>query len=824
MNNDIKKVLTSGVACHRLSLKAGLLPMLLGIAGLGAAPAVLAADECGVGPTVTCTAASYSGTGVTYGFSSDFDIRMEPAFGSQNLGATGLRLTGSGDADLNLTTKGIVGAGGIRINLGDGDLIADIGDTVALSSTSAAAGGVGLQVTTNGSATVLVRGQPNANSVASARLTNLVMDVGSDSTVDVLSRRTVQAMTLSPRAGATLTLHNQGGVLGADNLSQSVTSIVYIRGAGAGNLIIDNTGPRGRIASAMDFTGMTGQLTILNDHSGNPFQGGWHQTGTSLFGSGEVEIQNRRYGVLRTAATTVFDFSGTADSHFYNQGRVMVGAAGATGSPHLSFVGLDRFENAGLILMGTDFSTDFHQGLVTNGKVGDRLTFQNSNYIGVDSGRIALDVALGGIAQVDCSTMAVADCVQFTGSSTTDGVTSLDVTDVTPLRSAARLNSGIVLIEGASAAEHFVLDPASQFYVGNTSSGAALQKGMVAYSLQYDADTKQHSLVGTLADEAAQAATLGAAAHEAWRVSTDTWFDRQAAARDEVRDGFTPQGLWFTTNMARGDRSLQKTMDVAGTPSTYNLAQDQDISHLAFGLDVLRGSSGSQSWSGGVTAGLLHSSIDYEATQTQTEMTGLVAGLYGSWALGGLTVDGMFNTNYLRQGMDGSHFALGQFNRLRTQVKSNGGRIEAAWKLPLNSSFWLQPLLGASLVNTSEGDITLPDGAGGVRFGDDDRSLRIGAGLRMGVDSRIAGLRAEYRLTGRYWDEQEAENTIAVDVANETAPVQVVDAFNGNFSELDGGLSLSNDAGSLSGYVGIKSKFGDDYSSVGGSAGLRYQW
>jgi hypothetical protein len=824
MNSDINKTFTNEVACGGFCLKSGLLPMLLGIAALGSTPAGFAADECGPGPTVICTAQNYGSTGVTYDFSSDFAIELT----SPNVGAIGLRLNGSGDADLNLTTfgaifGGVYGAGGIQINLENGDLIADIHSEVADVSFVPPAGGAGLRVSTGGSATILLRGatgqfDPNF------RLTNLVMDVGRDSKVTVQSRRTVQQMMLSPSAGATLTIRNEGGVLGADNLSHAVTGDVYIRGAGAGHLIIDNTGPRGRIASAMDFTGMTGQLTILNDHSGNQRQGGWQQTGVSLFGSGNVKIRNGRYGVLRTDGATVFDFSDTSGSHFYNEGRVMVGTGGASGSPHLNFVGLDRFENAGLILMGTDFSTDAHAGLVTDGRVKDRLTFQDSNYVGVEGGRIALDVALGGTAQADCSTLVVADCVQFTGNSTTGGVTLLDVTDITPLRSAARFNAGITLIEGASAAEHFVLDPASQFYVGHTSAGPALQKGLVAYSLHYDAGTEQHRLVGALADEAAQAATLGAAAHEAWRLSTDTWFDRQAAAREAGKDGFNPQGLWFTANTARGDRSLRQAVDFAGTPITYNLSQDQDISHLAFGMDLLQGGDGEQTWTAGATVGLLHSSIDYEATQRETSMTGLATGLYGGWMMGGLSIDGMLNLNYLRQIVDGTHLGQGEHNQLRTQVKSNGVRFEAGWKLPLSQWVWLQPLLGASYVTTDEGDLILEADAGGMRFDSDARSLRLGAGLRAGIDSQLVGLRTQYRLTGRYWNERDAENEVVVDVPGQSAPIRLVDGFSGNFSELDGSLSLSNDAGSLSGYVSLKGKFGDDYRSVGGSAGLRYQW
>jgi hypothetical protein len=804
----------------------GLLTTLLSVALLGTAPSVMAIDECGPGPTVSCTQGNYT-SGITYDFSSDLSVTTNGTVGIGGA-AAGLRLTGSGNANASLTTNGVVwGVGGIRVNLGSGSLEADIRNNVAdTSSITNRNPGTGLHVSTGGAANLRLHGN-RAPGVTPYRLSNLVMDTGSDSRVWVDYRRAVVTMTLSPRAGSTLTIDNDGGILGNEFVDR-VSAATVISGAGAGHLVLNNALPRSRINGNMDFTGMTGQLTILNDYSGNSRQGGWHTIGTSVFGSGDVDIRNGLFGVLRTAGDAVLDFSDTRSAQFVNRGRVMVGAVDGFSTDWLSdngltFIGLDRFENAGLILLGTDFATTTDQGDITSRYLKERLVFEDSNYVGA-GGVIAFDTLLGRTAQADCATLSASDCVRFTGDSVTEGRTLVRVRDFDAERSVAGFNPGIVMIEGASAAEHFVLDPTSQFYAGHTSGGAALQKGMITYRFEYDAGTRQHALVGTLADEAVQAATLGAAAHEIWRASADTWFDRQATVREEREAGFVPQGLWATLNVSRGDRDLQRTMEIAGRPTAFNLAQDQDVTHFAFGLDLLQGRSGAQSWSGGVTLGMLYSTVDYEATRKQTNMAGMSGGLYGSWALGALTVDGMFNVNYLRQSVDGSNFGLGEHNRLRTQVKSNGGRVEAAWTLPVNDSFWLQPLLGVSHVRTSEGDLLLPGGAGGVRFGNDDRSWRVGAGLRAGMDSRIAGLRAQYRLTGRYWDEQEAENTVEVDVPNEAAPIKLVDAFDGNFSELDGSIAVSNDAGSLSGYIGVKGKFGDDYSSVGGSAGVRYHW
>lgn len=808
------------------NLKVALLPVFFGIALLSPAPSAMADEECGAGPVVTCTVGNYT-SGITYAFSSDLNLTTSGRVGV-GTATFGLRLTGSGNAGVNLTTEGLVyGVGGIHIVLETGDLNAEIRETVAdTASTLNRNVGTGLHVSTAGAANLTLIGN-RAPGVTPYRLSNLVMDVGSDSAVWLDSRRTVVAADLSPRAGATLTINNDGGILG-NELADRVSSAVAISGSGAGHLVLNNALVRGRINGNLDFTGMTGKVTVLNDYSGNARQGGWHLLGTSQFGSGDVEIYNGDQGVIRAPVDAVLDFSDTRSALIVNRGRVMIGATDVNtfyeeGTRTLTFVGVGRFENSGLLLLGAKFDATQDKGTISNGEARDRLVFEDSHYVGMERGRIAFDALLAREGQADCTTIVVADCVRFTGSSTTEGSTLLNVRDLNPARAEAGFNPGIVLIEGASAAEHFILDPASQFYVGNSSGGPVLQKGLIAYRLQYDADTRQHALVGTLADEALQISMLGAAGQETWRVSTDTWFDRQEMLR-ETRDGFDPQGLWSTVNVSNGNRSGHRSVNAGGTPTSFDLGQDQTITHLAFGVDLLHGRSGGHAWRGGVTAGLLYASVDYDATRTQSTMAGLASGLYGSWSLGGLSVDGLINHNFMRQSIEGANFGLGPHNRLRTQVSALGLRLEAAWKLAMSDRAWVQPLLGISHVSVGEDDIELPDQAGGVRFDGDAGSLRVGAGIRLGLDSRIAGMRTQYRLTARHWNEQDAENRVFVDIGGEPTATTLTDDFGGGFNEVNGAWLIASESGALSASVNLKGRFGDDYRTFGGSVGVRYAW
>lgn len=773
---------------------------------------VQAVDECGPGPTVTC-AGSFSATGVTYNFSSDLSLTT----GSSLLvGANGLRLNGSGDADLILTvpTNNINGTGGVRVAMGTGHVTAHFNGSGAIASSLSFAG--------DGGATITLGSTVNP-SFPNSRLSSFTADMGGISTIDTTSKRTVTLMTLSPRAGGTMTVNN-GGAIG--DTTAPLQDVVAVRGNGAGSLVINNTVPRGRIRGNFDLSASTGSFTLRNDNSGRARQGGWHSWGQNTFGSGSVEIINGTRGVIRTVGSTTFDFSASSNSRFVNEGRLMMGTNldGSTPEGPMTLIGLDLFENSGLILLGARYNYDPDPGVTSDGKAKDRLIMQDVNFAASQGSRIALDTALTGVAQADCLAVTSSDCVRFSGTSTTSGVTSLIVTDARPALGSAAFNKGMVLIEGASAAEHFVLDPESQFYVPHSSAGAGLQKGFVAYRFVHDADAKQHLLVGTLADEAAQAATVGATAQEVWRTTAESWFDRQAEMRSGGEGGFNPSGAWANLNIANGNRDLTQTHRINDSAVDYDLAQDLQTTHLSFGVDLLRGSSAAKAWNMGLTAGYVYSTIDYDATRLQATMTGFSTGLYGSWLSGPMSVDGLINFNLMTHSLDAKHLGLGSESRLRTDVTSIGARVDAGWKTALGKTIWLQPLVGLAYVSTGIGDIELLDNGGAMRFGDDDKSLRLGLGLRTGLDSKLLGLNTRYTLSARWWNEMEGENDAAAFIPNGAVDVPLTDDFSGGFSEVAAGLNIANDSGLLSGHVNVKGKFGDDYSSTTASLGVRYNW
>ncbi len=746
-----------------------------------------ALNECGPGPTVVCTG-NFTATGIAYNFSTDLSVTLQttgtsPIQRAMNAGVNGIKLIGTGDADLNLVTNNlfrITGTGGLSLQTDTGNITADFGPLDPGGSIQPSIAGP-LRVITNGLATL--------NFTSDGRIENL---------------------DLSPGATGSVVVNNSG------RIGSSSTTTLLRGGSGAGSVTINNNG---RIRGFFDFSLATGAVTIINNTDrplGTPANGGWNFSGTNVFGSGNDQVINSATATLMAAAGGGMDF-GAGDDRLVNDGRFIVGEGFAPAGA-VTLTNLERFENNGLLIMGATYSQGTDLGQTSNLQPGTRLIAQGVDFVASENSRIALDVALAETMQLDCSAAPAADCFDFSGG-TTSGTTVLSLSDARPAAASAAFNEGIVLIEGASAAEHFVLDPNSRGYVANTTTGPAIQKGLVTYRFTYDETAKQHKLTGVLADEGAQGGTFMASAQEIWRTTTDTWFDRQAALRAKPKQAGSESGLWSTVNMSTGERDFVASNAIGANSYDYNLKQDQQITHLAFGGDFIN--AGGLSFGG--MAGYVYSTVDYDATKLQSEIGGFQAGLYGSYLAGPISVDALVNYNLATQSLEATNLGLGPDTQIRTDLTSIGGRVDAGWRLSFGDAFYLQPLLGVAYVTTTIDDLELPSGGGSFEF--DGTSLRAGAGLRMGLELPTGGLKTSFDLTGRWWNEMDGENDTVVTIPNGNTEVPLTDEFNGGFSEVAAGVNLAS-AGStgFSGFVTVKSKFASEYSTLGASAGFRYQW
>jgi hypothetical protein len=109
---------------------------------------------------------------------------------------------------------------------------------------------------------------------------------------------------------------------------------------------------------------------------------------------------------------------------------------------------------------------------------------------------------------------------------------------------------------------------------------------------------------------------------------------------------------------------------------------------------------------------------------------------------------------------------------------------------------------------------------------EDPSSFRAGVGARFGLDRDFGGLRTQLSFLARTWNDLEGKNTAVIhNLAFPDDPdIRVVDDFSGTFNELTAGASVWSPGGTVSGFLNLGGKFGDDYEATSVSAGVRVHW
>jgi len=378
----------------------------------------------------------------------------------------------------------------------------------------------------------------------------------------------------------------------------------------ASGLAIDTEGARTMISNTGLITGFV-DLTGSRDTFINEAGGEFNARQTSYFGGGSDLFINRAGSTLRAA------------SKFNDSERT-------------NFVGLERFENEGLITMADGRTHDVFR--ISNTPGGTNL-----NLIGTGNSTLAIDAFLGGPG-------STADKLIVEGN--TGGRTRLQVFNTN--HSAARFDPvgiPVVFVEGNVDAKDFYLEK-------------PIDAGFFEYDLFFKRtgsgffELKNHTGGG-----AHILPHLITVTHDTFHNTTETWFDQStdlrallargdlcsdpARARDEVRCqelyDFTP-GVW-----ARGAGSWFSLEDDAITKANgrtyqHNLGRNLDIWLFESGIDFGKRDlfADGDILIFGVLGGAVQSTLDYKALARTFVVGGPEAGAYATYLRGGFFVDTLF--------------------------------------------------------------------------------------------------------------------------------------------------------------------------------------
>jgi autotransporter family porin len=438
------------------------------------------------------------------------------------------------------------------------------------------------------------------------------------SAVAILARSYGSANGAGSNAG--INIENSGSAFGGTGAgiyaySNTATTIInsgYVSGASL--LAIQANGP--------------GNATIYNSGL---------ITGFILLDADDTFI-NERGGVFETKL--VSDFGAGNDLFRNEQGGTVLAASNAKAIEWSSFVGLERFENAGLISL-------------QDGQAGD--SFEISNTIGA---RDLSFVASSG------STLAIDAFLGGPGSTADNLIINGDISGKTELK-VNNTNTG----PGTFAQAIPVI-----YANGNVSSDAfflnqPIDTGFFNYDLFFrPTGSGVFELRSFLGAGAFVLPQLETAAQDIWHEGSDTWFDRSTDLRvllngggaaplaygPDGAPGAAPAGNMTPAVWARGsgnwlDREDSESVSAYGRSYKYNLNRDLETVDFQSGIDL--GKRGLLSDNDilvfGALGGFIHSDLDYDAINRLFSFEGGQVGGYATYLRGGLFVDTLVNVHLM---------------------------------------------------------------------------------------------------------------------------------------------------------------------------------
>ena len=356
-----------------------------------------------------------------------------------------------------------------------------------------------------------------------------------DSPIDIVNQGNIEAeddgiYARTYGANSSITITNSGVI------DPVVGIFALALGDGSQNLIVNSGSVFGEFAGILSISYTGTKIVNTGDISaGSFFAIGVSGASAEILNSGKIigfvdltensdTFINQKHGVFETKLTSYFN---SGDDLFRNEtGGTVRAATSHAVAEHSSFVGLERFENNGLITM-----QDKHEGdsfRISNTPGGTDLVFTGSS-----KSTLAVDAFLGGPG-------STSDIFVIEGDAR--GSTRLDVHNTNPgPGSSNKEGIPVVFVDGAVKKDAFFLKQ-------------PIDTGFFAYDLFFKPTGSGIFELKTVTGASAHILPhLVTNVQDVFHSTTDTWFDRTADLRVLLNGGPAPSPMIPTPNM-RKDR------------------------------------------------------------------------------------------------------------------------------------------------------------------------------------------------------------------------------------------------------------------------------
>lgn len=584
---------------------------------------------------------------------------------------------------------------------------------------------------------------------------------------------------------------------------------------GSGQLIVDNFGTMTSNGSGHDglvVVAGAGGMILYNAPSG-VFDG-------RFTAADNASVQND--GVWYTRGTSNFgSTAGGATNTFANYGLLQVGQTGPTASTS-SFVNVGHFNNGGFGSTGVVS--------MVNGKEGDVFNVSGLFTGAAGQSVLALDAFLGGPG-------SKADQLRLSSGSA--GQTLIRINDTNTGEGALNAK-GIVLVQGATAAGDFILDPSQPNY-DPTLHG--IQHGLFVYPLTFVGGAEE--LVGVPGLPAAQFATMASAAEQVWS-STSPGSD----AADSLRLSLSGSGdaprvwgkalNWGASRMAAGQLSLgaegvlnslqaggdrpmsdqvsqSASVNAFGQTYGFNTSYSQSTSALVAGFDLGRRVGQDSAWSWGLSTGYVESQQSFAQDSSVALYDGAMAAVHAAYvSRGGFYLSGDVKMTTLKVTYLTAWSGMG---RQTGNITTFGGEAQAGWRRPLNGTWTVQPEASLAVQSSRLGTLVVSDTP--LNFGQAS-SARVSVGARLEGGWTLGGWSLKTTTSLRGVDELQDANTLRLQ-AIDTGYV-LPDQIGGAFADLGQSVSLDRADGRVSAFFSGAYRVRPGYQAAQAAVGLKLRW
>ena len=513
------------------------------------------------------------------------------------------------------------------------------------------------------------------------------------------------------------------------------------------------------------------------------------------------EFVNRKGGVFE--AREVSDFGGLG--LFRNQsGATVHTAADPSVQETVTFVGLERFENQGVISL-------------VDGAVGDVFDLTNCGcgviaFVASDGSTLALDAFLGPPG-------STAD--NFLVDGNISGRTALTVNNVNP-GGGAYNTRGIPVM----------------YVDGNVKSNALylpkpLDAGLFDYDLFFVPTGSGFFELKSLPGGGGHILPhITTSVQDMMHVSSETWLDRSADLRvllnrknEAPLPDVTAAGgndvspaLWLRGGGTWLDQDDRATTKAYGRTYNYHLDRELNVANFQGGLDlgtedVL--ASGDMLVFGPL-AGVVLGNLDYRNLARQFNLTAAEFGGYATYLRGGLFVDTQAKVHLvevdpqevrgLPDDFDSTNFAL----RTDTGYRFGG----------FNGGMFIEPLATLGVIWTNVDDFNIDGNRVTI---DDETNVRGRLGLRVGTSYQAwEGATLEPFLIASVWSNLSGENNASVISSNTT--FEFVDEPEDVWTVLSAGANVFNPGAQTTVFAKLDVTLADETEGVSAKAGMRYNW